>query len=91
MWSQPLPALLAGSRAGLKRIRGPKLAISGYSDPSGNAKSNAELSKQRAQAVQTALVSSGIPAEAAQLVKLADSADGTVSKEAARRVEVTVQ
>ena len=38
-----------------------------------------------------ALVSSGIPAEAAQLVKPADSADGTVSKEAARRVEVTVQ
>ena len=36
-----------------------KLAISDYSDPSGNAKFNAELSKQRAQAVQAALVSSG--------------------------------
>ena len=85
----------AGTAGGLKgwleAHPGAKLAISGYSDPSGDAKANAELSKQRAQAVQTALVSSGIPAEAAQLVKPANSADGTVSKEATRRVEVTVQ
>ncbi len=85
----------AGTAGGLKgwleAHPGAKLAVSGYSDPSGNAKFNAELSKQRAQAVQAALVSSGIPAEAAELVKPANSADGTVSKEAARRVEVTVQ
>ena len=55
-----------------------------------DAKFNAELSKQRAQAVQAALVSGGIPAAAAQLVKPANSADGTVTKEAARRAEVTV-
>jgi outer membrane protein OmpA-like peptidoglycan-associated protein len=85
----------AGTAGGLKgwleAHPGAKLAVSGYSDPSGNAKFNAELSKKRAQAVQAALVSSGIPAEAAELVKPANSADGTVSKEAARRVEVTVQ
>ena len=88
-------AAFAATAGGLKGFfeghPGSKLAISGYSDPSGNAKFNAELSKQRAQAVQAALVSSGIPAAAAELVKPANSADGTVSKEAARRVEVTVQ
>lgn len=84
-------ATAGGLNGFLEGHPGAKLAISGYSDPSGNAKFNAELSKQRAQAVQAALVSSGIPAEAAELVKPANSADGTVSKEAARRVEVTVQ
>jgi outer membrane protein OmpA-like peptidoglycan-associated protein len=88
-------AAFGGTAAGLKAYLaanpGAKLAISGYSDPSGNAAANAELSKKRAQAVQAALVSAGIPAEAAELVKPAESADASVPKEAARRVEVTVQ
>ena len=84
-------ATAGGLKGWLDAHPGAKLAISGYSDPSGNAALNAELSKNRAQAVQGALVAAGIPAEAAELVKPANSADGSVSKEAARRVEVTVQ
>jgi len=84
-------AAAGGLKAWLDGHPGSKLAISGYSDPSGNAAANAELSKQRAQAVQAALVGAGIPAEAAELVKPAESADASVPKEAARRVEVTVQ
>jgi outer membrane protein OmpA-like peptidoglycan-associated protein len=67
------------------------VAISGYSDPSGNAAANAELSKQRAQAVLAALVAAGIPAEAIMLVKPEVSADASVSAETARRVEVVVK
>lgn len=84
-------AAAGGLKGWLDGHAGSKLAISGYSDPSGNAAANAELSKKRAQAVQAALVSAGIPAEAAELVKPAESADASVPKEAARRVEVTVQ
>ncbi|MEQ1499602.1 MAG: DUF2853 family protein [Novosphingobium sp.] len=88
-------AAFAASATGLKGYLasnpGAKLAVSGYSDPSGNAAFNAELSKNRAQAVQAALVAAGIPAESAEMVKPENSADGSVSKEAARRVEVTVQ
>lgn len=84
-------AAAGGLKAWLDGHAGSKLAISGYSDPSGNAAANAELSKQRAQAVQAALVGAGIPVETAELVKPADSADASVPKEAARRVEVTVQ
>ncbi|MFM6828976.1 MAG: OmpA family protein, partial [Novosphingobium sp.] len=84
-------AAAGGLKAWLDGHAGSKLAISGYSDPSGNAAANAEFSKKRAQAVQAALVSAGIPVEAAELVKPAESADASVPKEAARRVEVTVQ
>lgn len=88
-------AAFAGTAGGLKAWLeahpGARLAISGFSDPSGNARFNAELSRQRAEAVKAALVSNGIPADAALLVKPANSADSTVPKEAARRVEVTVQ
>jgi outer membrane protein OmpA-like peptidoglycan-associated protein len=88
----PAFAATAGGLKGyLESNPGSTLAISGYSDPSGNAAANAELSKNRAQSVQAALVDAGIPAEAALLVKPENSADGSVSKEAARRVEVTVQ
>ncbi|WP_309622677.1 DUF2853 family protein [Novosphingobium sp.] len=92
--TEVVPAFVAtatGLKSYLDSNPGSKLAISGYSDPSGNAAANAELSKNRAQAVQTALVDAGIAADAALLVKPENSADGSVSKEAARRVEVTVQ
>lgn len=68
-----------------------KLAVSGYNDPSGNAALNAELSKNRAQAVATALAASGIPKGSVELVKPADTTSATVTPEQARRVEVTVQ
>ena len=80
-----------GLKSWLDTHSGSTVAISGYSDPSGDAAANAELSKQRAQAVQAALVTAGIPAEAAVLVKPEVSADASVSAEAARRVEVVVK
>ena len=80
-----------GLKEWLDTHSGSTVAISGYSDPSGDAKANAELSKQRAQAVQAGLVAAGIPAEAAMLVKPEVSADASVPKEAARRVEVVVK
>ena len=80
-----------GLKSWLDTHSGTSLAVSGYSDPSGNAKANAELAKQRAQAVQSQLVAAGIPATSAALVKPDVVADATVAKEAARRVEVVVK
>ena len=88
------PAFLrtaSGLKEWLDTHSGSTLAISGYSDPSGNAAANAELSKQRAQAVQAGLFTAGIPEQVAQLVKPEVSADATVPAEAARRVEVVVK
>lgn len=84
-------AAAGGLKAYLDGHPGSTLAVSGYADPTGNAARNEQLSKQRAQAVQAELIKSGIPEASAQLVKPASSTDATVSKEAARRVEVTVQ
>ena len=68
------------------------LAVSGYNDKTGNAAANAELSKNRAQAVQAALVAAGIPVAAVALVKPADTTDtGVVDDSAARRVEVRIK
>lgn len=84
-------AAASGLKAWLDGHAGSTLAVSGYADPTGNAARNAELSKQRAQAVQAELVKAGVPETAAALVKPDSATDATVSKEAARRVEVTVQ
>ena len=81
----------AGLKEWLDTHSGSVVAISGYNDPSGNAAANAELSKQRAQAVQAGLVRAGIPAAAAMLVKPEVTADASVAAEAARRVEVVVK
>ena len=90
-----LAGAFAGAAGGLKSYlsthSGTVLNVSGYSDPSGNAAANAELSKNRAKAVQTALVAAGIPEASAMLVKPSTSADASVPKEAARRVEVVVK
>ena len=81
----------SGLKEWLDTHSGSTVAISGYSDPSGDVAANAELSKQRAQAVQAGLIAAGIPVEAALLVKPEVSADGSVPKEAARRGEVVVK
>lgn len=80
-----------GLKAWLDAHSGSTAVISGYSDPTGDAEANAELANQRAQAVQAALVSAGIPVEAATLVKPEVSADAAVSQAAAGRVEVVVK
>jgi outer membrane protein OmpA-like peptidoglycan-associated protein len=68
-----------------------KLAVSGFNDPTGNAAANAELSKNRAQAVKAALEKAGIPAAAVELVKPGETTDTSGDNANARRVEVTVQ
>ncbi len=80
-----------GLKSWLDTHSGAILAVSGYSDPSGNAAVNATLAKQRAQAVQSALVAAGIPATSAALVKPDAAIDATTAKDAARRVEVVVK
>lgn len=84
-------ATAGGLKSWLDTHSGTTLAVSGYSDPSGNATANAELAKQRAQAVQSALVAAGIPATSAALVKPEQVIDAGAAKDAARRVEVVVK
>ncbi|MEQ1542753.1 MAG: DUF2853 family protein [Novosphingobium sp.] len=80
-----------GLKAWLDGHAGSTLAVSGYNDPTGNAARNAQLSKNRAKAVAADLVKAGIPEASVALVKPEASTDANVPKEAARRVEVTVQ
>ncbi len=67
------------------------LEVSGYNDPTGNAELNAELSKNRAQAVQAALIAAGVPEASIDLVKPVDTTDEDTDMAQARRVEVTVK
>lgn len=69
---------------------GATLAISGYNDPTGNAAANAELSKNRAQNVQAAIVALGVAEARARLEKPAETTSTGMSDSEARRVEVVV-
>lgn len=68
-----------------------KLAVSGFNDPTGNAATNAALSKRRAQGVAAALEAAGVPPTAVALEKPADTTVTGSSNAEARRVEVTVK
>ena len=68
-----------------------KAVISGFNDPPGNAAANAELSKNRAQAVQAALVAAGIPADRTVLEKPAETSGTAATNAASRRVEVVLR
>ena len=57
-----------GLKAYLDSHAGSSLAVTGFNDKTGNAAFNAELSKNRAQAVAAALVASGIPEASVALV-----------------------
>lgn len=85
------PDAAAGLKDYLSANPGSSLAVSGYNDASGNAAANAELSKNRAQAVAAALVASGIAEASVALVKPEVTTDTAVSADAARRVEVVVK
>ncbi|RDI15387.1 OmpA family protein [Comamonas sp. AG1104] len=66
---------------------GKRAVISGFHDATGSAEINAELAKQRAQAVQAALVALGVAEDKVELKKPEQSqADGSNAE--ARRVEV---
>jgi outer membrane protein OmpA-like peptidoglycan-associated protein len=81
----------AALRSYLDQNAGSKLTVSGFTDKTGNAALNAELSKNRAKAVEAALVTAGIPAASIELVKPSDSTDVNTTNAGARRVEVTVK
>jgi K(+)-stimulated pyrophosphate-energized sodium pump len=67
-----------------------KARISGYHDTSGDAATNEEIAKQRAQTVQGLLVANGVAADRIVLDKpVLTTGDG--SPDEARRVEVLVE
>ena len=68
-----------------------KAAISGFNDPTGDAAVNAELSKNRAKAVQAALVAQGIAEDRLLLEKPAEATGTAASNAASRRVEVVLR
>ncbi len=75
----------------LKANAGAKAVISGYNDPTGNAAANAELSKNRAQAVQQALLALGVAEDRTVLEKPAETTGTADSNAASRRVEVVLR
>ena len=75
----------------LKANAGAKAVISGFNDPTGDPVKNAELSKNRAKAVQAALVAAGLTEADTVLEKPAETTGTGVSNAASRRVEVTVR
>ncbi len=64
-----------------------KLVLSGFHDPTGDAVKNAELAKNRARAVRTALKGEGVAAERIVMRK-PESTTGDGNNQEARRVEV---
>lgn len=67
-----------------------KIALSGFVDATGNADQNAELAKQRAQAVAKALTDGGIGAERIELRKPETITAGAGNDQQARRVDIVV-
>lgn len=80
-----------GLNAWLAANPGSSLAVSGFNDATGNAAANAELSKNRAQAVQAALIAAGVAETSIELMKPEDATQGTGNDADARRVEVVVR
>lgn len=68
-----------------------KAVVSGFNDPTGNAKANAELSKNRAKGVAAALKAAGVAEDRVLLEKPADTTGSALSNSEARRVEVTIR
>ncbi len=73
----------------LKGSQESKATISGYHDLSGDPAKNAELSRERAQAVQKVLVAGGISEDRIELKKPQATSGGNTDE--GRRVEVMVQ
>lgn len=70
---------------------GKKLVVSGYTDSTGNAAANAELSKKRAQAVQAFLEAQGVEAKNIELRKPENTTAASGNNAEGRRVEVKVE
>lgn len=69
---------------------GKKAVVSGYSDSTGSAELNAELSKQRALQVRSALLNAGVPESSIEMLKPQDIT-GSGAENEARRVEVILK
>ena len=69
---------------------GATVSVSGFHDASGNAASNEDLAKRRAQAVQHALEANGVSGSQIRLDKPVLTTGGADDREA-RRVELRVQ
>lgn len=69
-----------------------QVTVAGYTDASGSAQLNEDLSKQRAQAVRAALVMAGVAEDRINMEKPQQiSDDEEQDKAASRRVEVTIE
>jgi outer membrane protein OmpA-like peptidoglycan-associated protein len=80
---------IAGAADAAKKD-GAKLAVTGYTDRTGDAAKNEELAKQRAQAVRDALVAAGVPATSIEMRPPMFVETGAAGSDAeARRVEIT--
>ncbi len=90
MVAPDFPAQAAAVLAYLKGNPAATTAISGFNDPTGNAAINAELSKNRAKAVQAALVAAGVDKARTALVKPDEATTTTLTSAEARRVEITI-
>lgn len=75
----------------LRANGGAKAVVSGYSDPTGSAATNAAMSQQRAQAVSAALQAAGVAAASIVLEKPADITGTGDTNAESRRVEVTIR
>lgn len=69
------------------RASGHSVTLTGYTDPTGDRMQNENIARDRANAVRTALVSSGLP-EAQIIMKPPADVTGTGSDTQARRVEI---
>lgn len=70
---------------------GKKLVVSGYTDSTGNAAANAELSKKRAQAVAAFLKAQGVDAKNIELRKPENTTAASGNNAQGRRVEVKAE
>lgn len=81
---EALAAVVAGAASGKKVV------ISGFHDATGSAEANAELAKQRALAVRSDLMHSGVAQDLIEMKK-PEETHASGSNAEARRVEVTLQ
>ncbi len=65
-----------------------KIAITGYTDKTGDADKNAELAKSRAMAVKNQLISAGMPEDRIMMQKPQQTTGDQTDNKEARRVDV---
>ena len=76
----------------IKKDAGAKIAITGYTDKTGDQKANGELAKNRAKAVRDALTAAGVPVANIEMrppVFVEIGANAPAGDPAARRVEIS--